>query len=126
MEITSVLDSSTDTSSVLQKENKTASSFASYLQDASSSSSSGTTVSSASSNSDAGGEEALQEFMSYAKETPAQRMFDSWLQSQNITEQQYNAMTPAQKQKLTDEFEAQEKQKLGSELTGLSGAAISF
>jgi hypothetical protein len=52
-------------------------------------------------------------------------MFDSWLHSQNITEQQYDAMTPAEKQKLVDQFEAQMKQKLGAEVTGLSGASAS-
>jgi hypothetical protein len=111
MEISNVQNNS---AFVSQKDNKATSSFASFFQDASSSSS-GSAVSGAASSDDPGGDEALQEFMSYAKETPAQRMFDSWLQGQNITEQQYNAMTPAEKQKLTNEFEAQMKEKLHSE-----------
>jgi hypothetical protein len=124
MEISSVLSNPTDSASVMQKENKTTSSFVSHFLDASSNSTSA--VSGTSSSNDPGGDEALQEFMSYAKETPAQRMFDNFLQSQNISKQQYDAMTPAQKQKLVDAFEAQLKEKLGTQLTGLMGAAVTL
>lgn len=118
MEISSILDSSIDTTSVSQKENKTASSFDGYFLDASASSTSGSV------SGDPSGDDAVEEFMHYAKETPAERMFDNWLHSQNITEQQYDAMTPAEKQKLVDQFETQMKQKLGAEVTGLSGASV--
>jgi hypothetical protein len=65
-------------------------------------------------------EDGVQEFMNYAKETPAQRMFDSWLESQNMTMDQYNAMSPAEKQKILTEFEIQMKQKLRSEFSSAS------
>lgn len=65
---------------------------------------------------DAGGEASLQEFMAYAKETPAQRLFTSWLSGQNITQQEYNTMPTEQKQKLVEEFERQEKQKLEGQM----------
>jgi hypothetical protein len=120
MEISNVQKTSADSAFVSQKDNKTSSPFASFFQDASSS---GSAVSGKASSSDPGGDEALQEFMSYAKETPAQRMFDSWLQDQNITKQQYDAMTPAEKQKLMNEFEAQMKQKLHNEMGALLALA---
>jgi hypothetical protein len=117
MDIASILNNSTDTSlatSAVQKGSKTASSFADYLLDVSDTSSDTT---SSASTSDASSESGLEEFMQYASETPAQRIFDSWLSSQKITEDQYNAMTPAEKQTIMDKFEAQMKAKLGSETT---------
>jgi hypothetical protein len=114
MDVSSVQSNSTDSAFVSQKSNKATSSFASFFQDASGS---GSAVSGAASSDDPGGDEALQEFMRYAKETPAQRMFDSWLKSQNISEQQYQSMTPAEKQKLINEFEVQMKEKLHNEMS---------
>ena len=116
MEISSILSSSNDTAFDLQNKSKKTSSFESCFVDASSSSDS--TVSSSTSSNDLSNNAAVQAFMNYAKETPAQRMFDSWLTNQNVTEQQYNAMTPAQQQKLINEFEAQLKEKLKSEIVG--------
>ena len=123
MDIASITSSSTDTTlatSAAQTKSKVTSSFKSYLLDATDSSSA--TASSTDASSDASSESGLEEFMRYAKETPAQRIFDSWLGSKNMTVDQYNAMTPAEKQKLTDEFEAQMKAKLGSEATASATA----
>jgi hypothetical protein len=115
MDVLSIQNDSADTTSVLQKDSKTASSFATFFQAASDSSSA---ASGSSSSSDASGDDAVEEFMRYAKETPAQRMFDSWLSSQNITMAQYNAMTPAEQQKLVTEFETQMKTRLHNEMNG--------
>jgi hypothetical protein len=122
MDIASILSSTTDTglgTSVAQTQSTVASSFESYFLDATDSSSetdiSSETTSSTDASSDASSESGLEEFMQYAKETPAQRFFDSWLSSQNITEDQYNAMPSTEKQKLMDEFETQMKAKLNSE-----------
>lgn len=86
-----------------QNQSKSASSFGSYLA--------------AASDSD---DNAVQEFMDYAKETPAQRMFSNWLGSHNITQQQFDAMTPAQQQALVDQF----KQQMEQSLDGKSLAAV--
>lgn len=63
-----------------------------------------------------------QNFMDYMKETPSQRMFESFLSSQKITKEQYAAMSPADQQKLIDEFKRQLEQKMaqknGSNSTG--------
>jgi hypothetical protein len=61
-------------------------------------------------------DDAVQEFLEYAKETPAQRMFDSWLESQHISKAEYNSMTQEQKQKLIDEFREQMKAKMKAAL----------
>lgn len=116
MDVSSVQGSSTETTSVLQKDSKAASSFAACFLSASGNSSNAVSGSSAS--KDASGDEAVEEFMRYAKETPAQRMFDSWLSSKNITMDQYNAMTPAEQQKLVTEFETEMKSRLHSEMSG--------
>jgi hypothetical protein len=124
MDIASILSNSTDTSlttSAVQKESKAASSFENYLLEASDTSSDTT---SSTSTSDTSSNSGLEEFMQYAKETPAQRIFDSWLSSQKITEDQYNAMTPAEKQTIMDKFEAQMKSKLGSETTASLTASV--
>jgi hypothetical protein len=109
VQIFGVQNSSTYTSSPSQQVSQNTSSFASYL-------------SAASGNSNDSSDDAVQEFMNYAKETPAQRMFDNWLGSQNITQAEYNAMTPAQKQALIEKFEVQMKQELKSGLTGSSSS----
>lgn len=119
MKISSIPDISIDTTSVLQKENETASSLDSYFLDASANSRNSVS-------GDTAGDDAVQEFMRPARQTPAQPMFDSWLQSQNITEQRYNAMTPAEKQKRIDHFKAQIKKKLCVERTGLPGASVTL
>jgi len=55
---------------------------------------------------------AVQEFMAYAHETPAQRMFTNWLAGQDISQSQYDAMTAPQKEALMKKFEEQLKQDL--------------
>ena len=63
----------------------------------------------------AAGQASLDEFKRYASETPEQRMFDNWLQSQDISQSDYNAMTPQQQQALHDKFEEQIRDKLTSD-----------
>jgi hypothetical protein len=173
MDVSSILTSSADSASAVQKESKTTSSFESYFlkasgtgtetittdttitkttttnSDAASSyvtpadsadartskdasaasllsadiaSPATTTTKTTTTTSVTSSNNALQEFMKYAKETPEQRMFDSWLKSQNISEQQFKAMTPEQKQKLVDQFETQSKAKLKSEMTATASS----
>ena len=67
-------------------------------------------------NSGAG--DAVQNFLDYAKETPAQRMRDSILKSMGLTEADLNSMDPAKRkavedmitQKIKDAAEAAAKQ----------------
>ncbi len=67
-------------------------------------------------NSDA----AVQDFMSYMKETPVQRMFDAWLNAQHISKAEYNALPADQKTKLQAAFQQYLKKKMTENL-GTSG-----
>jgi hypothetical protein len=69
------------------------------------------------------GGDAVEQFLDYAKETPAQRMFDSFLQNQHISKDQYNSMTQAEKQKLIDEFKLELKAKMNGGLGGSTASA---
>jgi hypothetical protein len=44
------------------------------------------------------GNSAVQDFLAYMKETPAQRMEDSWLAAHGLTRDALNAMPPAQRE----------------------------
>jgi ABC-type transporter MlaC component len=68
-------------------------------------------------------DDAVQEFLNYAKETPAQRMFDSWLGSQHITPEEFASMSPEQQQALMNKFKEQIKQKLENGLSVSSSSA---
>ena len=57
---------------------------------------------------------AVSDFLNYAKETPAQRIFDNWLGGQHVTMDQYNALTDPEKQKLVEKY----REQLQHELTG--------
>jgi hypothetical protein len=106
MQVSGVQDSSIYTTSSSQQQAATTSSTSSFASHFSTAASSG--------------DDIVQEFMKYASETPEQRMFDNWLSSQNVSEQQYDAMTPAQQQALIDKFEEQLKAHLQSQaLTSL-------
>ena len=58
------------------------------------------------------GEDGVQQFMDYMKETPAQRLFTSFLNSHHITQSQFDAMSPKQQEALTQQFEQQLKQQM--------------
>ena len=60
----------------------------------------------------AAGEASKNEFLRYARETPEQRLFDNWLNSQGISQAQYNALSPQQRQALHDKFEQQMRDKI--------------
>jgi hypothetical protein len=63
----------------------------------------------------------VEDFLNYAKETPAQRMFDNWLSGQHITMSQYNAMTDAEKQKLLEQYRQQLEQEMKGGANGSVG-----
>jgi hypothetical protein len=54
----------------------------------------------------------VQDFLNYAKETPADRLRDSILKSMGLTEQQLDKMSPAQRQAIEKKIEQIIKQKL--------------
>lgn len=72
----------------------------------------GNTASSAAS---ATGDTAAQKFMAFMNESPEQQQEDLWLQSHGITKAQFDAMSPADQQKLIQkmkqDIDAQVKQK---------------
>lgn len=55
---------------------------------------------------------AVKAFTDYMNKTPAQQMQDAWLQQHGITQDQFNAMSPADKQKLLDEMKRELQQKM--------------
>jgi hypothetical protein len=120
MQVSSLLDSSylADPSATQTDKKNSASSFASHFAQASSQ----TGTAKAASSDDNG----LQQFMQYAKETPAQRMFDSWLSSQHITMDQYNAMPAAAKERLTQQYEQYMKEKMHDNVAGTSNASAAI
>lgn len=61
------------------------------------------------------GDNAVQDFMDYMKESPAQQMFTNFLSSHHISQNEYNAMSPQQKEALTKQFEQELKQQMGTE-----------
>jgi hypothetical protein len=80
--------------------------------------SSGTPASLSAPSSPASGDGAVQAFESYFRETPAQRMQEAWLRQHGISQQQYNNMSAAEKQKvaaqMNQDIQTQLKQKLGT------------
>jgi hypothetical protein len=53
-----------------------------------------------------------QQFLQYANMTPAQRLFASMLGKLGITEDQFNAMSPADQQKIEDKIRDMIKKQL--------------
>jgi len=82
----------------------------------------GTDSSSSTDSCSVGLDSAVQDFLDYAKETPAQRMFDNWLSSQNITMSQYNAMPPAEQAKLVAAYQEYIKEHMYDALVGTGTA----
>jgi hypothetical protein len=119
MQISSLLDSSSlaDPTATQTNKNSSTSAFASLFTQASSQTGVSTTAS--------GDESGLEEFQQYARETPAQRMFDSWLSGEHITMDQYNAMPAAEKEKLTQQYEQYLKETMQGNVTGTSSASAS-
>ena len=62
---------------------------------------------------------AAQKFINYANENPVQR----WLQQHGITQQQFDAMTPNEKQKLLAEIKQDIEEKMKERL-GASAAPL--
>jgi len=48
------------------------------------------------------GPDPVQEFKDYMAKTPEQRMQEAWLQSHGITQEEFDAMSPEEKQSLMD------------------------
>jgi hypothetical protein len=53
-----------------------------------------------------------QQFLQYANMTPAQRMFASMLGKLGITQEQFDAMSPAEQQKIEDKIRDMIKKQL--------------
>lgn len=64
----------------------------------------------------------VQQFLQYAKMTPAQRIFAQMLNKLGITEDQFKAMPPAEKQKVEQQVQQMIKQQVqsgGDKQTGM-------
>lgn len=64
----------------------------------------------------ASGAEIVKQFMDYMEKTPEQRMLDAWLGQHGISREEFDSMSPEEKQKILDEMkqdmEARLKQKM--------------
>jgi hypothetical protein len=67
------------------------------------------------------GNSAMQFLTNYLKETPAQRMVDSWLAQHHLTEKQLDAMPPKQQQAIRKQMAEDIKKKVQEQTGG--GAA---
>ncbi|WP_422368037.1 hypothetical protein [Pelagibius sp.] len=60
-----------------------------------------------------GKSDAVEAFLEYIAKTPEQRYFEAFLNAKNMTEEQFQALPPAEKQSLLKEFEEHVKQHVG-------------
>jgi len=72
------------------------------------------------------GNAAVQSFLNYMKETPAQRMEDAWLAAHGLTQKELDAMSPAQRlavqKQMADDIKTEIEKKMGT--ASNSGASI--
>jgi hypothetical protein len=61
------------------------------------------------------GDNVVQDFLNYLKESPIERMFDAWLKAHHLSKQQFDALSPQQKQALLDEFKKEFETKAKAE-----------
>jgi hypothetical protein len=54
----------------------------------------------------------VREFRNYMKETPAQRLEDSWLAAHHLTRQQYEAMSPKDREGIQKQMAADLKEQV--------------
>jgi hypothetical protein len=54
----------------------------------------------------------VQEFRNYMKETPAQRLEDSWLAAHHLTRQQYEAMSPQEREGIQKQMATELKEQV--------------
>lgn len=59
--------------------------------------------------------DAVQEFKDYMAKTPEQRMQEAWLESRGITKEEFDAMTPDEKQSLMDMMRKEIDEKVRAE-----------
>ena len=71
--------------------------------------------------------DAEQDFLNYMKQTPAQRMEDLWLRQHGLTREQFEALGPAEKQRLMNQMKHDiEEQIKQSTENKLSNKNIAF
>ena len=86
--------------------------------------SSGTSAKASSSAASSQRNSAVQDFLNYAKESPAERLRASILKSMGLTEQQLDQMPPAQRQAMEKKIEDIIKQKLQQDGGGNPGQLV--
>jgi hypothetical protein len=69
-------------------------------------------------------DDAITKFTNYMKETPAERMQDTWLQAHGITRQQFDAMSPEEKQKIVDEMKQDIENKIKQKMESGSKPSV--
>jgi hypothetical protein len=69
-----------------------------------------------------GGEQAVQDFQAYMKESPAQHMVDAWLKAHGLTEQDLAKMSPDQRAAIEKEMAADIKTQIEQQMQKKTGA----
>lgn len=59
-----------------------------------------------------GASDPVQEFRNYMKETPAQRLEDTWLAAHHLTRQQYEAMSPQERDGIQKQMASELKEQV--------------
>lgn len=66
-----------------------------------------------------------ENFLKYLQKSPAERMFENWLASQKMTKEQFDAMSPEEKQKLIEKFKREMQEELKRKYNlGQTGGAV--
>jgi hypothetical protein len=68
---------------------------------------------------------AVQSFMNYAKESPAQRMVDDWLKAHGLTEQELDKMPPDKQAQIRKEMAADIKKQIDEQMEKKTGVTVS-
>ena len=59
-----------------------------------------------------GASDPVQQFRNYMKETPAQRLEDTWLAAHHLTRQQYEAMSPQEREGIQKQMATELKEQV--------------
>jgi hypothetical protein len=74
--------------------------------------------------SSAGGDQAVQDFQNYMKESPAQRMVDDWLKAHGLTKEELAKMPPEQQAAVMKAMAADIKQQMEQQIQQKTGATL--
>jgi hypothetical protein len=68
---------------------------------------------------------AVQDFLNYAKESPAQRMVDDWLKAHGLTKEELDKMPPDKREAIEKQMAADIKKQIEEQMQKKTGATVS-